>query len=370
MQSLGITTLNKPADYYGLSLILGGCEIKPWDLAGAYASLARSLNHVNINSGNINLNDFHCPSYQKQTEFTRTKEPINLDATSIFFAFQAMQEVMRPGEEGLWQQFSSSQKIAWKTGTSFGFRDAWAVGVTPKYVVAVWAGNANGEGKAGLIGVQTAAPLMFDIFRLLPTVSWFKKPAFHYSRVPVCRETGFRANIDCPIIDTVFSPPSALQSPLCPYHKLIHLDETGTLQVNSECVGVSSIIHQSWLVLPPTMEYYYRLHHADYKPLPPFKQGCLPSGNNKVLEIVYPEPQSRIYVPIEISGREGNVVFTATHKDKDAKIFWSIDDEVVGETTHFHQLALNPSPGKHLLTLTDNRGNSVSRSFEIITKKQ
>lgn len=370
LQSLGITTLNQPADYYGLSLILGGCEIKPWDLAGAYASLARSLNHVNINNGNIRLTDFHSPSYQNQTAFAHPKEPVNLDATSIFFAFQAMQEVMRPGEEGLWQQFGSSQKIAWKTGTSFGFRDAWAVGVTPKYVVAVWAGNANGEGKAGLIGVQTAAPLMFDIFRLLPPVSWFKKPAYNYSRVAVCRGTGFRANIDCPVTDTVLSPPSAIQSPLCPYHKLIHLDETGSFQVNSECAGVSSMIHQSWLVLPPTMEYYYRMRHADYKPLPPFKQGCLPAGNNKVLDIVYPEPQSRIYIPLEISGREGNTVFTATHRDKNAKIFWSIDDEVVGETTHFHQLALSPSPGKHILTITDNRGNSVSRSFEIIAKKQ
>ena len=74
----------------------------------------------------------------------------SLDATSIWFTFQAMEEVMRPGEEGLWQEFSSSQKIAWKTGTSFGFRDAWAIGITPKYVVAVWTGNTDGEGRAGL----------------------------------------------------------------------------------------------------------------------------------------------------------------------------------------------------------------------------
>lgn len=85
-----------------------------------------------------------------------------------------MKEVMRPGEEGLWQQFSSSQTIAWKTGTSFGFRDGWAVGVTPKYVVAVWCGNADGEGRPDLIGIKTAAPVMFDIFRLLPHGGWFK----------------------------------------------------------------------------------------------------------------------------------------------------------------------------------------------------
>jgi len=368
LQSLGISTLNQPADFYGLSLVLGGCEIKPWDLAGAYASLARALNHANNNHGKINLNDFHKPAYQTATKHNIPKEPVNLDATSIYFTFQAMQEVMRPGEEGLWQQFGSSQKIAWKTGTSFGFRDAWAVGVTAKYVVAVWAGNANGEGRPGLIGVQTAAPLMFDIFRLLPAVSWFKKPEFNYSRVPVCRETGFRANMDCPIVDTVYSPPSAELSPQCPYHKLIHLDPTGNYQVNTDCADAQTMLHKSWLVLPPTMEYYYRQQHADYKPLPPFKKGCVAEENNKLLDIIYPEPQSKIYIPLEISGTKGSTVFTATHRDPDAKIFWSIDDEVVGVTTHFHQLAVNPLQGVHLLTITDNNGNSVSRRFEIISK--
>lgn len=370
LMNLGITTLTQPADYYGLSLVLGGCEIKPWDLAGAYASLARALNHTQKNYGSLDQKDFYPARYQKEVKNKQPKEPVNLDATSIYFSFQAMQEVMRPGEEGLWQQFSSSQKIAWKTGTSFGFRDAWAIGVTPKYVVAVWAGNANGEGRPGLIGVQAAAPLMFDIFRLLPSVSWFKRPEYNYSKVAVCRETGFRAGIDCPSIDTVYAPPLAEQSPQCPYHKLIHLDPTGKFQVSSSCSEVSSMIHQPWLVLPPTMEYYYRLHHADFKPLPPFKSGCEPDRNSKLMDIIYPDPQSRIYVPLEISGKEGRTVFTATHKDPEAKIFWSIDDEVVGETTHFHQIAVNPAPGDHILTITDSRGNAVSRRFEIIQKAQ
>ena len=70
-----------------------------------------------------------------------------LDAGSIYYTFQAMEEVMRPGEEMLWQQFSSSQRVAWKTGTSFGFRDGWAIGITPRYVVGVWVGNTDGEGR-------------------------------------------------------------------------------------------------------------------------------------------------------------------------------------------------------------------------------
>ena len=162
LKQLGMTTLNRPADNYGLSLILGGSEVSMWDLAGIYAGMARTLNHQKKNNGLALQEDFHEPCYfindKKEKKSSATGIINSLDATSIWFTFQAMEEVMRPGEEGLWQQFSSSQKIAWKTGTSFGFRDAWAIGITPKFVVAVWAGNTDGEGRAGLIGVQTAAP--------------------------------------------------------------------------------------------------------------------------------------------------------------------------------------------------------------------
>ena len=174
LKQLGITTLNRPADNYGLSLIFGGSEVTMWDLAGIYAGMARTLNHQKKNNGLALKEDFHPPNYfvnNKPVNKTASDDVINsLDATSIWFAFQAMEEVMRPGEEGLWQEFSSSQQIAWKTGTSFGFRDAWAIGITPKYVVAVWTGNTDGEGRAGLIGVQTSAPIMFDIFRELPII--------------------------------------------------------------------------------------------------------------------------------------------------------------------------------------------------------
>ena len=70
----------------------------------------------------------------------------NMNAASIYQTFEAMDEAMRPSDEGLCQQFESSRKIALKTGTSFGFRDAWSIGVTPEYVVAVWVGNADGQG--------------------------------------------------------------------------------------------------------------------------------------------------------------------------------------------------------------------------------
>lgn len=372
LQQCGITTLNRSADTYGLSLILGGCEVTTWDIAGVYASMARTLNHQTKNHGILNKEDFHPANYtanQKTFNIQHSTSNIPLDATSIYFTFQAMQEVMRPGEEGLWQQFTSSQKIAWKTGTSFGFRDGWAIGVTPKNVVAVWVGNTDGEGRPGLIGVQTAAPILFDIFRLLPNTSWFEKPKYNFAYTPVCRQSGFRANIDCPDVDTLFLPPNGIKAPLCPYHKIIHLDATGLFRVTEDCESPSAMLHRSWFILSPAMEYYYKQKNADYKTLPPFKPGCEAAETGKAIEIIYPQPDAKIYVPLEVSGQKGNTIFTAAHRRSSAKIFWSLDDNFIGTTQNFHQMALNPAPGKHVITLVDENGISVSRPFEILQKE-
>ena len=369
LKQCGINTLNNNADFYGLSLILGGCEIKMWELAGLYASFARVLNHQTKNKGILDKNDFHEPLYYKH-EIKPADKNITIDPTSIYFTFQAMQEVMRPGEEGLWQQFSSSQKIAWKTGTSFGFRDGWAIGVTAKNVVAVWVGNTDGEGRPGLIGVNTAAPVMFDIFRLLPNAKWFARPQYNYSYVAVCRQTGFRANVDCADVDTLFMPPNAGKSALCPYHKIIHLDPTANFQVNEGCENTSNMVHKSWFILPPTMEYYYRQHNHDYKILPAFKPGCMTTETGKQMELIYPQPEAKIYVPLEIDGVKGKTIFTATHRNSKEKIFWSLDDNFISSTEGTHKIALSPTAGKHIITLTDQQGISISRGFEIIEKEK
>lgn len=370
LKACGITTLNRPADSYGLSLILGGSEVSMWDLAGVYASMARSLIHQKSNKGICTTTDFHAPNYfpdYNPGDQSRSNM-MSMDPTSIWFTFEAMQEVVRPGEEGLWQQFSSAERIAWKTGTSFGFRDGWAIGVTPKNVVAVWVGNCDGEGRPGLVGVQTAAPIMFDIFRLLPSTDWFKVPEDNFIYLPVCRQSGMRANTDCTDIDTILEPPNSYKSPLCLYHKVIHLDATAQFRVNDNCVSPVNMIHKSWFILPPAMEWYYKAKNHDYISLPPFRNGCAPDELVKTMEILYPPADDKIYVPLELNGKRGKTIFSAAHRKPGSKIFWSIDNQYLGTTINFHQLAVDPEIGTHIVTLVDQSGLSISRSFEIITK--
>lgn len=370
LRKMGITTLKQPADFYGLSLILGGGENNLWELSGAYADMARVLNHYRRYKGLYDAGDFHNPVYTATEPAKPVLEKGGLmDAASIYYTFQAMEEVMRPGDELLWQQFSSTQRIAWKTGTSFGFRDGWAIGVTPRYVVGVWVGNTNGEGRPGLIGVNTAAPILFEIFRLLPvTRDWFDMPYGEMARVAVCHESGYRAGQNCDHVDTVLVPKSGLKAPVCPWHQLIHLDASRKWQVNSVCESPLNMVHQSWFVLPPSMEFYYKAKNYQYKPLPPYRADCSSGQQQRPMDLIYPKDGAKVYVPLEADGSRGRMVCVAAHRQSGTKIFWHLDDRYMGETVDYHQFALNPSAGKHKLTLVDANGSRLQIFFEVLDK--
>lgn len=273
---------------------------------------------------------------------------------------------MRPGEEGLWEQFSSSQRLAWKTGTSFGFRDAWAIGLTPNHVVCVWVGNADGEGRPGLTGIDAAAPVMFDIFKQLPVSKWFKVPQNKLKKIVVCKKSGYKAGEYC--VDKVpqMVSPVGEKTRLCPYHVLVHLDHTGTYRVTDACESTANMLHKPWFVLPPTMEYYYKIKNSDYKALPPFMSSCAEDKSEAMMEMIYPKNYASVYIPLEFDGSRGKVVLNATHRYVNSKIYWHIDNEYLGTTQVYHQLAVNPPPGKHTLTLVDESGERLVQVFTVL----
>ncbi|WP_421920188.1 penicillin-binding protein 1C [Marinifilum sp.] len=371
LKKMGMKSLNRPASHYGLSLILGGAEGSLWDICGMYASMVGILNHYNTKDGAYFSNEFQSLRYtQDCIEWKNPDSQAFLKASSVYQTLEALLEVNRPDGESGWKSFSSSQKIAWKTGTSFGFRDAWAVGVSTDYVVGVWVGNADGEGRPGLTGVGAAAPVMFDVFDLLPKSEWFQKPVDEMELVPICRESGHRAGRWCTHIDTVWIGKSGLESSVCPYHKQIHLDATGKYRVNSNCEKVGNMIHKSWFVLPPAIEWYYKKRNPLYRPLPPYRDDCTGVDENQAMELIYPKSNDRIFVPIQLNGQRGKVVFEIVHHNPDANVYWHLDGEFIGITCGSHQQELNPGEGKHLITFVDDEGNSLTKHFEVVGKQE
>ncbi len=375
LQKMNFTDLSYSADHYGLSLILGGAETSLWDLAGAYSSLGRILKHYNTYSSRYREQDFHAPillmrDVKKLSSTDFINEKTSLGAGSIYYTLEALLKVNRPENELGWESFSASKKIAWKTGTSFGYRDAWAIGLTGDYLVAVWAGNADGEGRPGLTGVTAAAPLLFDIFDLLPQSDWYKKPFEDLELVPICRESGCRASSICPHVDTLDIPLSGLKTAMCSYHKMVHLDKTGRYQVTSDFVEPHEMIHKAWFVLPPVWEWYYKIKHPLYKSLPPYKQGCSPQGEIPMMQFVFPMASSVIYLPMDLDGQLQAVIFEVAHRQRGAKIYWHLNDDYLGMTQDIHQMEVFADSGTHLVTVVDEQGNRISRKVFFVNKYQ
>jgi len=369
LKNVGMSTLKFSPDHYGLSLVLGGAEGTLFDITSMYASMARTLENYFEHPGKkrYNKKDFHSANLILKDSVVQSdelEENSFLSASSIYLTFDALLEVYRPGEESGWKYYNNAKRIAWKTGTSFGFRDGWAVGVNPDYAVGVWVGNADGEGRPGLTGTETAAPLLFDIFSSLPGNNvWFDKPNIELAKAPVCMKSGMLATSLCEKVDTIEIAVTDLQTLPCRYHQKIHLSPDKKYRVHSECEAISKIENVNWFVLPPVQEYYYKTKNLSYKPLPPFRSDCENPSSVMLMDLVYPKPNSKVYVPRELNGELGQVIFEAVHRNSTTTIYWHLDGNYIGSTKKIHRLSLSPKTGNHLLTLVDENGEMVKRNF-------
>jgi penicillin-binding protein 1C len=373
LRDMGMHSLNQPADHYGLSLILGGAEGTLWDIAGLYASMARTLNHFHRTPGRnrYDRRDFHPAVYrldeQRDSSALAKESSSWLSAPAIYQTLDVLTELSRPGEESGWRNFSSSKKVAWKTGTSFGFRDGWAIGVTPSYVVAVWVGNADGEGRPGLTGTDAAAPLMFDIFARLKDRSWFEAPRSEMKQITVCAQSGQRNTNLCPTTYSAWVVPAGLSAAPCTYHRLIHVTHDHRYRLHRSCADDKEIESATWFVLPPLEEHFYRNRHLSFRPLPPFRSDCVVSETQTMMELIYPKPNARILIPRELDGNQGQVIFELAHRNPEVTVHWHVDGMYVGSTKTKHFLPLNTSAGRHMLTLVDENGVSLQVGFEALS---
>ena len=354
LKQTGISTLTRPASHYGLSLILGGAEGTLWDITCAYTDMARCLKGLDKTDCSLLLSD----SAHNASSVVPTS---SFSPCAVWQTFEAIKEVNRP-EEIDWRTIPSMQTIAWKTGTSYGFRDAWAVGVTPRYAVGVWVGNATGEGKPGLVGARTAGPVMFDVFNLLPSSPWFVRPSEGFVDAEVCHLSGHLKGRFCEETDTILILPAGLKTEACPYHHRINLSADGTQRIYESCINTEATIQKNWFTLPPVWEWYYKQRHPEYKTLPPFKPGC---GEDilRPMQFVYPTMNARIFLPRQMDGSKSQLTFELVHSVPKATVYWHLDNNYLAETQDFHKISLLPSSGKHTMTAVDNEGNTVSVTF-------
>jgi penicillin-binding protein 1C len=358
LKNIGFPTVNRSAGNYGLSLILGGAEVTLWDLVNNYRKMALAVDL--FHDPREEVYEIHLAKEERKSISPKT---LPFSAGPSWITLEALKVMDRPIEGSDWRLYNSSKTIAWKTGTSFGHKDAWAIGVTPDYVIGVWIGNADGEGRPGLTGASAAAPVMFDIFKQMPSNSWFTIPENDLIQMKVCAISGYQASEICPV-NTTWVALNGDRSALCTYHKNIHLDATEHYRVNGDCYRVSEMVTKTWFVLPPVMEWFYKSKNPYYKKLPEFQKWCVPNVNN--IELIYPQANAKLFIPRGFNGEKEKLVFEATHRSNNVRIYWHLDNQFMSSTVGRHQIELQPNPGKHYLTLVSEDGEVFEREFEIV----
>jgi penicillin-binding protein 1C len=354
IEKLQIAALNKGADHYGLSLILGGGESTLWDLCRVYKGLARNkLEFKNpYNSVNI-LKD----GYTNQELID-----VNYNAEALTYLVDAMADVNRPREEKSWTKYNQDYKIAWKTGTSYGHKDAWAMGFNSKYMIGVWVGNENGEGRFNLTGVTKAAPIMFKAFNSLNDNKWFDTKISSKNKITVCLESGKMAGNLCKKTHQIDFQSSHKLSQ-CSYHIVVNLDEEQKL-ISEDC-NKKIFDTDTVFVLPASMEYYYRKEHISYINIPALADNCT-SKNNRI-DIIYPDNGVKIFLPKEGVDHKNELVSKAYHSSNNATLFWFIDDKYIATTNgRIHENVIKSEVGVHKLSVIDQDGNKESITFELL----
>jgi penicillin-binding protein 1C len=345
LKLMGLKNLFRSADDYGLPLILGGAEVNLFEMAQLYRGLALGGHFDNISF----INDKNHTVQPSQKVFSDG---------AAFLTVQMLKDLNRPGSEFYWNQYQSSYPLAWKTGTSYGQRDGWAIGVNPQWVIAVWVGNFTGEGNPELSGAKSAGPLLFDLFNLLPkdrNKQWFEKPETDLSYINLCKWSGFVASENCPEILETDKPVNMRPMKLCPWHRPLFVNDKNQT-VCSLCWEDNSYNKRNYLLLPPDINQYLRDQGFIFNEIPQHNPTCTAERNEKSIEIIYPTPNARLWIPRDYDGQYQKVTVRAAHQRENVKIFWYLDDYFVGETTDKHSMALSLSDGKHSLVIVDETG--------------
>ena len=304
LKKCGFSTLLRDSGYYGLPLILGGGEITLYEAVYAYAGLMNRAAGEN------------------------SEMPCSPGAA--WLTINALSNGNRPSDEALWKSYANSKKIAWKTGTSNGFKDCWSIGTTADYTVGVWVGNADGRGNEQLTSSTTSSPLMFDIFSILPQSSWPEIPYADLEAVETCGKSGYLASSDCADSKENYRPSNAPKPGICPYcHTYFFTPDGRNQAVVNDMTGIYAgqvPLLKKCFVLPPSVEYWYKKHRLGYKTLPPFVSWHKSTGADG-LEIVFPNKGAEILIPIEIDGSSGALVMEAAVNDINNTVYWDLNGE-------------------------------------------
>ncbi|MEP1032195.1 penicillin-binding protein 1C [Ekhidna sp.] len=344
-------TIERTKNKLGLSLILGGCGVSLKELAGLYSAFA--------NAGNYQPLQFY-----KNVDSTNRESPI-VSEQAAYILTEILTEVTRPDLPDSWKDNPNRPRIAWKTGTSFGRRDAWSIGYNQEYTVGVWAGNFSGEGAPELSGVGVAAPILFDVFNVIADVStydWYERPP-GVDRVLVCDETGLTPNTFCTntVVDQVIE--GVTIPSLCQHLKPVLIAPDSSESYCMTCVKDAEEYKEA-LFSNHSAELldYFKTEKITYTKAPDHYKFCERVFPDQGLEIVSPVDRLEYYVDAD---DEKQIQLKAQSPSNTTRYFWYINDVFYKSVSRNEEIYFTPSEGKIKISCSDDRGRNQNITISV-----
>ncbi|MBD3421597.1 MAG: penicillin-binding protein 1C [Chitinivibrionales bacterium] len=362
LQQAGISSLFRSAGGYGLSLILGGAEVSLWEMCRTFCALG--------NNGIIKTTSM----LQQLTSGNAGPGADSLLLCSpgaAWMVSSALSKLKRPESERYWRLLPNRVRVAWKTGTSYGQKDAWAIGVNAQWTIGVWTGNFSGEGNAFLGGAVTAGPVLFSLFRALtdPTQqTWSAMPEYDLKRINVCASTGYPPGPNCPKTTPALQPANAWKTSQCRWHRSFHLDRSTGYEVCSKCWKGIERIDTCMLIYPAPAAEILRARGRAAPLLPPHNPTCTAVRSHaQSVVIEYPVNGISIFVPRDIHGKHQRIVAKASSTTA-GTLFWYLDGRFAGETREHHTPAFTCAAGMHKLSAFTMQGDGAQVKFKVAVK--
>ncbi|MGB2770384.1 MAG: penicillin-binding protein 1C [Candidatus Zixiibacteriota bacterium] len=343
----GISTIEPKKTSYGLSLILGGCEVRLVELANFYSTLA--------NGGR-----FRQIRYLANQPVEEGREILSEGASYI--VTELLTEVVRPDLPAYWEFSLHRPKVAWKTGTSYGHRDAWSIGYTRGFTVGVWTGNFNGQDARELVGAQVAAPILFDLLNAISgkeECKWFTQP-YSVSAREVCATSGMVPNENCQHKVAEFYLPGISPSGRCNIHQALYIDDETGYRLCMSDLGARPHQRKVFEIWPPEVATWMQRNGYPLDEVPPLLPVSQRIMTGKGPIIRSPDATCEYRLRRGVSHEYQKILLDASVDNSVNKIFWFLDGELIWSGEPEEKAFIFPETGEHLLVCQDDCGRSTS----------
>lgn len=353
--------IKKDQKKLGLSLILGGCGATLEELTGLYSSFANEgryyrpeyMRYDSAKSAVGPAKGREQPAEDKQT--AAGYRVISPEAT--FMINETLSKVNRPDFPLNWQSTEHMPKIAWKTGTSYGRRDAWSIGYNKNYTVGIWVGNFSALGIPELSGANVATPLLFKVFNTIDYDSdqeWFTQPANCETRL-VCSETGMLPGEQCANTVTDYFIPLVSSTQVCNNMQEVMISPDGKMSYCKICMPEAGYKKKWYKLVPPDMQQYYEEHRIAYEQIPTHNPNCEKVFAGGAPAITSPKGGAEYLIskkhpePLQLSCRAGNDV---------SKVYWYINNRFYKTADVKTKQFFIPDEGPVKISCTDDKGRN------------